>query len=81
MGISLNGNAIFNFDATPENGAQVLGQSDRSLVIGTAIPSGAIIAIIGGSTSAGYIGVGGGIFKAPLKNPNVIIPLTWRGCL
>jgi type IV pilus assembly protein PilY1 len=75
----LNGNAIFNLDTGNDTGGTaVLGRSDQSMIIGTAIPSGAIIAIIGGNTSAGYIGVGGGIFKAPLKSPNVIIPLTWR---
>jgi type IV pilus assembly protein PilY1 len=75
----LNGNAIFNFDHSNDNGdTTVLGKSDQSMIIGTAIPSGAIIAVIGGNTAAGYIGVGGGIFRAPLKSPNVIIPLTWR---
>ena len=75
----LNGNAIFNFDLSNDNGdTPVLGKSDQSMIIGTAIPSGAIVAVIGGNTAAGYIGVGGGIFRAPLKSPNVIIPLTWR---
>jgi type IV pilus assembly protein PilY1 len=75
----LNGNAIFNFNLTNDNGdITVLGKNDRSMIVGTAIPSGAVIAVIGGNTTAGYIGVGGGIFKAPLKSSNVIIPLTWR---
>ena len=75
----LNGNAVFNFDLANDDGTSPnLSRSDRALVIGTAIPSGAIITIIGGSTASGYIGVGGGIFKAPLKNKNVIIPVNWR---
>ena len=75
----LNGNAVFNFDLTNDGETSpTLLKSDRTLVIGTAIPSGAIITIIGGSTASGYIGVGGGIFKAPLKNTNVIIPINWR---
>ncbi len=71
----LNGNAVFNFDLSLD---KVLGRSDRSSIIGTAIPSGAIIAVIGGNTASGYIGVGGGIFKAPLKSSNVIIPISWK---
>ena len=75
----LNGNAIFNFDlANDIETGPVMSRDDRASVIGTAIPSGAIIAIIGGTTASGYIGVGGGIFKAPLKSSNVIIPINWR---
>ena len=70
----LNGTSVFNFDLTTTG----LTRSDRSEVIGTAIPSGAIIAIIGGATPASYIGVGGGIFKNPLKGNKVLIPINWR---
>jgi type IV pilus assembly protein PilY1 len=70
----LNGTAVFDFDLTTTG----LTRSDRSEVIGTAIPSGAIIAIIGGATPASYIGVGGGIFKNPLKGNKVLIPINWR---
>jgi type IV pilus assembly protein PilY1 len=71
----LNGNSVFNFDLT--NG-EILTKDDRSMLIGTAIPSGTIIAIIGGTTTTGYIGIGGGIFKAPLKSSKVLIPVNWR---
>jgi hypothetical protein len=55
-----------------------IGRSDRSTVTGTAIPSGAIIAIIDGTTATSYIGIGGGIYKAPLKSSKVLIPVYWR---
>ena len=75
----LNAAAVFNFDlANDIGGVKMLARSDRSVVIGTAIPSGAILAIIGGSNTTSYVGVGGGIFKAPLKNSKVIMPLYWR---
>jgi hypothetical protein len=74
----LNGNAVFNFDPGNDSTLPVLAKSDRSSTIGSAIPSGAIIAIIGGETSAGYIGVGGGMYKTPLKTTNVIIPISWK---
>ncbi|OGP90895.1 MAG: hypothetical protein A2157_05485 [Deltaproteobacteria bacterium RBG_16_47_11] len=74
----LNGNAVFNFDLTNDGSTETLGRSDRASIIGTAIPSGAIIAVIGGNTATGYIGVGGGIYKTPLKSSNVIIPIHWR---
>jgi type IV pilus assembly protein PilY1 len=70
----LNGNAVFNFDSTTIE----LTRSDRSEIIGTAIPSGAIIAIIGGTSPSSYIGVGGGIFKTPLKGNKVLIPVNWK---
>lgn len=75
----LNGNAVFNFDLTNDvSGTSVLARSDRSSIIGTAIPSGTIIAIIGGNTATGYVGIGGGIYKAPLKQSKVLIPVYWR---
>lgn len=70
----LTGNAVFNFDSDTIG----LTRSDRSDIIGTAIPSGAIVAIIGGSSPASYIGVGGGIFKTPLGSGKVLIPVNWR---
>ena len=45
-----------------------IGKRTSQSIIGTAIPSGAIVAVIGGNTAAGYIGVGGGIYRAPLKS-------------
>jgi type IV pilus assembly protein PilY1 len=75
----LTGNAVFNLDLTNDVGdTATLARGDRVSIIGTAIPSGAIIAVIGGNTATGYIGVGGGIYKAPLKSSNVIIPINWR---
>lgn len=74
----LTGNAIFNFDLTNDVSETTLGAGDRSIVIGTAIPSGAIIAVVGGSSATGYIGIGGGIYKAPLKSSKVLVPITWK---
>ncbi len=74
----LSGNAVFNFDLANDLGGETLTKDDRSMLIGTAIPSGTIVAIIGGNTATGYIGVGGGIFKAPLKTSKVLIPVNWR---
>jgi hypothetical protein len=37
-----------------------------------------IVAVIAGTTTTGYVGVGGGIFKAPLKNSRVLIPIYWK---
>ncbi len=74
----LNGNAEFNFDLTNDVNGITLGRSDRSTVVGTAIPSGAIISIIGGAKMVGYVGIGGGIYKAPLKKSKVLIPVYWR---
>ena len=54
-----------------------LDKNDRSKVIGTAIPSGVVIAIIQG-IGASYIGVGGGIFTSDLINPAAIIRIYWR---
>ncbi len=74
----LTGNAAFNFDLTNDASGTTLGRSDRSIVVGSAIPSGAIIAVVGGSSTTGYIGIGGGIYKAPLKSSNVLVPINWK---
>jgi len=74
----LSGNAVFNFDLTNDLGGETLTKDDRSMIIGTAIPSGTIVAIIGGKTATGYIGLGGGVFKTPLKSSKVLIPVNWR---
>ena len=72
------GNAVFNLDATNDEGGEtVIKRSDRGQVIGAAIPSGAIITIIGG-TSAGYVGVGGGVFVPDILKKNVIVPVNWK---
>lgn len=74
----LTGTAYFNFDLLNDVGGTTLGASDRSTIIGAAIPSGAIIAVVGGSSATGYIGIGGGIYKAPLKSTKVLVPISWK---
>jgi hypothetical protein len=72
------GNAVFNLDATNDtDGVETIKRSDRSKVIGAAIPSGAIITIIGGR-AAGYIGVGGGVHIPELIKKKSLVPLNWR---
>ena len=73
----LNGNAVFNFDLTNDIGGTVFGKSDRILKIGTGIPSGVIITIVG-DTAVGYVGVGGGIFKPQMKKTKIFYPLHWK---
>jgi type IV pilus assembly protein PilY1 len=67
------GEAVLNFDASDE----ILERADRSLVIGTSIPSGLVIAILNEEPAA-YIGVRGGIFKADIGNPKAISRIYWR---
>ena len=72
------GNAVFNFDVTNDEGGEgVIKRSDRGKVIGPAIPSGAIITIIGGS-SAGYVGIGGGVYVPEVLKKNILIPVNWK---
>jgi type IV pilus assembly protein PilY1 len=68
------GNAAFNLDGS-EDGA--LTRSDRSIIVGSAIPSGVIITFISG-TSVGYTGVGGGVYKPRLFNKKSLVPVSWR---
>ncbi len=72
-----NGNAVFNFDLSNDIGGTVLAQSDRVLRIGTAIPSGVVITVVG-NTAVAYVGVGGGIFKPALKKTKIFYPLHWK---
>jgi len=65
--------AVLNFDTSTED----LHKSDRYQLIGTAIPSGVVIAIIQGK-GASYIGVGGGIFTADMLHPSAILRIYWR---
>jgi type IV pilus assembly protein PilY1 len=69
------GNAIFNLDGLGT--IDSLTRSDRSKIVGAAIPSGVIITFVGGS-SVGYVGVGGGVYKPELFSKKSIIPITWR---
>lgn len=65
--------AVLNFDTSTED----LHKSDRNRLIGTAIPSGVVIAIIHGK-GASYIGVGGGIFTSDMVQPAAILRIYWR---
>jgi type IV pilus assembly protein PilY1 len=65
--------ARLNFDTSSDD----LERSDRSKEIGTAIPSGMVIAILQGM-GASYIGVGGGIVTSDLVNPAAILRIFWR---
>ncbi len=71
------GNAAFNFDLTNDVDGEVKSKSDRSLIMGTAIPSGVIITFVGG-TAVAYAGVGGGVFSPELESTNPLVPMTWR---
>ncbi len=71
------GNAFFNFDLTNDVSGTVITKSDRSLLMGTAIPSGVIITFIGGKAVA-YAGVGGGVYTPELSSTNPLVPMTWR---
>ena len=72
----LNGNSVFNLDGIGTTSS--LTRNDRSRVIGTAIPSGIVIAIIGGNTIAGYGGVGGGVFRPYMGKTKVLVPIYWK---
>jgi type IV pilus assembly protein PilY1 len=72
-----NGNAVFNFDLSNDVGGTVLAKSDRILRMGSAIPSGVVITVVG-NTAVAYVGVGGGIFKPTLKKTKVFYPLHWK---
>jgi type IV pilus assembly protein PilY1 len=69
----LTGEAVLDFD---DSGGD-LDKTDRSKPIGTAIPSGMVIAILQGM-GASYIGVGGGIFTSEMANPAAITRIYWR---
>lgn len=71
------GEAAFNLDLTNDVGGTVVSKSDRSLVIGTAIPSGVIITVIG-CTATAYIGVGGGVYSPQLSTRKSLFPLYWK---
>jgi type IV pilus assembly protein PilY1 len=73
----MNGNAVFNFDLTNDAGGTVLDKTDRILKIGTSIPSGVVITVVG-NTAVGYAGVGGGIFKPQMKKTKIFYPLHWK---
>ncbi len=68
------GSAAFNLDGSLDG---ALTRSDRSIVVGSAIPSGVIITFING-TSVGYTGVGGGVYKPKLFGKKSLVPISWR---
>jgi hypothetical protein len=70
----LTGEAVFNLDLA--NGLGI-SRSDRSITIGTSIPSGVSMTIIGGKVVA-YVGVGGGVYQPPLSMGKTLFPLNWR---
>ena len=72
------GEAVFNLDLTNDSGGTVVkGKSDRSTVIGSAIPSGVVITVIGGKVTA-YIGVGGGVNRPSLSTTRSMFPVHWK---
>jgi type IV pilus assembly protein PilY1 len=75
-----DGTAVFNLDATNDLEGTVLTRSDRSKVIGAAIPSSAVITIVG-TKATGYVGVGGGVYLPELLKTRPLVPLSWKGCL
>jgi len=72
----LTGEAVFNLDGLTTNGMDIT-KEDRSIIMGPSIPSGIIVTFFGNEPVA-YAGVGGGVFRTPIKNPKALIPLHWR---
>ncbi len=70
------GEAVFNLDGETVNG-QEISRKDRSIEMGPSIPSQIIVTFFGNEPVA-YAGVGGGVFRAPIKNPKTILPVYWR---
>jgi type IV pilus assembly protein PilY1 len=72
------GEAVFNLDLTNDIGGNVVkGKSDRSTIIGSAIPSGVVVTVIGGKVTA-YIGVGGGVYRPTLSTTRSMFPVHWK---
>lgn len=73
------GEAVFNLDLTEDNNQnqKVINKDDRSKIIGSAIPSGAILTVIGGRVIA-YVGVGGGVYMPTLSGTRSIFPVHWK---
>lgn len=65
--------AAFDLDAETVG----VSKEDRSMDIGSGIPSGVIISIFSGSAIA-YSGVGGGVYSPDLTTTKTTIPLNWR---
>jgi type IV pilus assembly protein PilY1 len=72
------GSAMFDLNDLGESpGGEKITVRDRSMGVGSGIPSGIIVTIIGGTVKA-YGGVAGGVFSPLLPNVRVIMPLGWR---
>jgi len=72
------GNAAFNLDDSNDiGGTPVMRREDRLMGVGTGIPSGVILTVIGG-TVTGYAGVAGGVYSPILSTTRTIIPTGWR---
>jgi type IV pilus assembly protein PilY1 len=71
------GQAAFNFDLTNDTSGTVIGATDRRITIGSAIPSGVVITVIGGKVTA-YIGVGGGVYRPTLSSTKSLFPVHWK---
>lgn len=72
------GNAVFNLDDSNDlDGNPVISRIDRYMSVGTGIPSGIILGIMGGTVTA-YGGVGAGVFSPPLTTHRSLIPIHWR---
>jgi type IV pilus assembly protein PilY1 len=71
------GDAVFDLDLSNDIGGIKFRRSDRSEIIGTAIPSGVIITFIQG-VGVAYTGVGGGVDMPPLPSRKSLVPLNWR---
>jgi type IV pilus assembly protein PilY1 len=72
------GEAVFNLDLTNDSGGNVVkSKTDRTAVIGSAIPSGVVITVIGGRVTA-YVGVGGGVYMPTLSTTRSLFPVTWK---
>jgi type IV pilus assembly protein PilY1 len=70
----MTGEAVLNLDGSLDG---AIGVTDRSVEIGTAIPSGVVITVIGGKVTA-YAGVGGGVERVQLTSTKSLFPLTWK---
>ncbi|MBP1735782.1 MAG: hypothetical protein H6Q53_2069, partial [Deltaproteobacteria bacterium] len=71
------GNAAFNLDAGNDLAGPVVMRSDRSKIVGAAIPSGIIVTFVRG-TAVGYVGTGGGVYIPTLPTTKSLIPVSWR---
>ncbi len=70
------GEAAFNLDGLSIGGMDIT-EEDRSIIMGPSIPSGIIVTFFGNEPVA-YAGVGGGVYRTPIKNPKALIPIHWR---